>query len=190
LVMLTIAMAGPQNDVRIPRNRAVVMLVIDVSQSMRATDVEPSRLAAAQEALGNTQAACDLRERIQRDFPGSAMHDENLRRLNLLRFRMADAAEAENKPDEVIAVYEKLWMDGDCRSALSARAVKRWMELLLLRNHAGDRLSACRGGISFLETSRAAATELSEEDQAATEEVDKLTKRLQTELAAEARPGP
>jgi Ca-activated chloride channel family protein len=50
LVLLTIAMAGPQNDVRIPRNRAVVMLVIDVSQSMRATDVEPSRLAAAQEA--------------------------------------------------------------------------------------------------------------------------------------------
>jgi len=50
LVLLTIAMAGPQNDVRIPRNRAVVMLVIDVSQSMRATDIEPSRLAAAQEA--------------------------------------------------------------------------------------------------------------------------------------------
>ena len=50
LLLLTIAMAGPQNDVRIPRNRAVVMLVIDVSQSMRATDVEPSRLAAAQEA--------------------------------------------------------------------------------------------------------------------------------------------
>ncbi len=50
LVLLTIAMAGPQNDVRIPRNRAVVMLVVDVSQSMRATDVEPSRLAAAQEA--------------------------------------------------------------------------------------------------------------------------------------------
>ena len=43
-------MAGPTNDVRIPRNRAVVMLVIDVSQSMRATDVAPSRLAAAQEA--------------------------------------------------------------------------------------------------------------------------------------------
>jgi Ca-activated chloride channel family protein len=50
LVMFTIAMAGPQNDVRTPRNRAVVMLVIDVSQSMRATDVEPSRLAAAQVA--------------------------------------------------------------------------------------------------------------------------------------------
>src|SRR4051795_2195114 len=50
LVLFTIAMAGPQNDVRTPRNRAVVMLVIDVSQSMRATDVSPNRLAAAQEA--------------------------------------------------------------------------------------------------------------------------------------------
>ncbi|WP_197381373.1 VWA domain-containing protein [Mycolicibacterium mengxianglii] len=50
LTLLTIAMAGPTHDVRIPRNRAVVMLVIDVSQSMRATDVAPSRLAAAQEA--------------------------------------------------------------------------------------------------------------------------------------------
>jgi Ca-activated chloride channel homolog len=50
LLLLTVAMAGPTHDVRIPRNRAVVMLVIDVSQSMRATDVAPSRLAAAQEA--------------------------------------------------------------------------------------------------------------------------------------------
>ncbi|MBU9764955.1 VWA domain-containing protein [Mycobacterium sp. TNTM28] len=50
LVLLTVAMAGPTHDVRIPRNRAVVMLVVDVSQSMRATDVAPSRLVAAQEA--------------------------------------------------------------------------------------------------------------------------------------------
>src|ERR1700755_3079746 len=50
LVLFTIAMAGPTNDIRIPRNRAVVMLVIDVSQSMRATDVAPNRMAAAQEA--------------------------------------------------------------------------------------------------------------------------------------------
>jgi Ca-activated chloride channel homolog len=50
LVLFTVAMAGPTRDVRIPRNRAVVMLVIDVSQSMRATDVAPSRMAAAQEA--------------------------------------------------------------------------------------------------------------------------------------------
>lgn len=50
LVLFTIAMAGPTHDVWIPRNRAVVMLVIDVSRSMDATDVEPNRLAAAQEA--------------------------------------------------------------------------------------------------------------------------------------------
>jgi Ca-activated chloride channel family protein len=50
LVLFTVALAGPTHDVRIPRNRAVVMLVIDVSQSMRAVDVAPSRLAAAQDA--------------------------------------------------------------------------------------------------------------------------------------------
>ena len=50
LLLFTIAMAGPTHDIRIPRYRAVVMLVIDVSQSMRATDVEPNRMVAAQEA--------------------------------------------------------------------------------------------------------------------------------------------
>jgi Ca-activated chloride channel family protein len=50
LVLFTVAMAGPTHDVKIPRNRAVVMLVIDVSQSMKATDVSPNRLAATQEA--------------------------------------------------------------------------------------------------------------------------------------------
>jgi Ca-activated chloride channel homolog len=50
MVLFTIAMAAPTYEIRIPRNRAVVMLVIDVSQSMRATDVAPNRMAAAQEA--------------------------------------------------------------------------------------------------------------------------------------------
>ncbi|WP_199189947.1 VWA domain-containing protein [Mycobacterium sp. ENV421] len=50
LALLTTAMAGPTHDVRIPRNRAVVMLVIDVSESMSATDVAPSRIEAAREA--------------------------------------------------------------------------------------------------------------------------------------------
>ena len=50
LAVLTTAMAGPTDDVRVPRNRAVVMLVIDVSESMVATDVAPSRLEAAKEA--------------------------------------------------------------------------------------------------------------------------------------------
>jgi Ca-activated chloride channel family protein len=50
LALLTTAMAGPTHDLRVPRNRAVVMLVIDVSESMVATDVAPNRLEAAKEA--------------------------------------------------------------------------------------------------------------------------------------------
>jgi Ca-activated chloride channel homolog len=50
LVFLTVALAGPTRDTRIPRNRAVIMLVVDVSQSMGATDESPSRLGAAQDA--------------------------------------------------------------------------------------------------------------------------------------------
>jgi Ca-activated chloride channel family protein len=50
LVPLTIALAQPSRDIRVPRNRAVIMLVIDVSQSMNATDVPPSRLVAAKHA--------------------------------------------------------------------------------------------------------------------------------------------
>jgi Ca-activated chloride channel family protein len=50
LVLLTVALATPTHDMRIPRNRAVIMLVIDVSNSMRATDVPPNRLKAAEQA--------------------------------------------------------------------------------------------------------------------------------------------
>ncbi|MUM26845.1 MULTISPECIES: VWA domain-containing protein [unclassified Mycolicibacterium] len=50
LALMTTAMAGPTDDIRVPRNRAVVMLVIDVSESMAATDVAPSRIEAARDA--------------------------------------------------------------------------------------------------------------------------------------------
>ncbi|WP_226436940.1 VWA domain-containing protein [Rhodococcus yananensis] len=50
LALLTVALAGPTAEQRVPRNRATVVLAIDVSLSMESTDIEPSRLAAAQEA--------------------------------------------------------------------------------------------------------------------------------------------
>jgi Ca-activated chloride channel family protein len=50
LLVLTVALAGPTGQQRVPRNRATVMLVVDVSLSMESTDVAPSRLQAAQVA--------------------------------------------------------------------------------------------------------------------------------------------
>ncbi|MGH3564956.1 MAG: VWA domain-containing protein [Pseudonocardia sp.] len=50
LAVLSVALAGPLVEARVPRNRATVVLVIDVSLSMQATDVAPSRIAAAQTA--------------------------------------------------------------------------------------------------------------------------------------------
>src|SRR5690625_2664956 len=40
LLLFTVAMAGPTNDVRSPRNRAVVMPVVDVYMSRQRGDVE------------------------------------------------------------------------------------------------------------------------------------------------------
>ncbi|QGK69886.1 VWA domain-containing protein [Allosaccharopolyspora coralli] len=47
LVLLTVGLAGPTSEQKIPRNRATVMLTIDVSLSMMAKDVDPNRLDAA-----------------------------------------------------------------------------------------------------------------------------------------------
>ncbi|HLS75631.1 MAG TPA: VWA domain-containing protein [Nocardia sp.] len=50
LVFLTVAAAGPTAVQKVPRNRATVVLVMDVSLSMEAQDVPPNRLSVAQQA--------------------------------------------------------------------------------------------------------------------------------------------
>jgi Ca-activated chloride channel family protein len=51
LAALCVALARPHRSTLVVSDRATVVLVIDVSGSMQATDVKPSRLAAAQAAV-------------------------------------------------------------------------------------------------------------------------------------------
>jgi Ca-activated chloride channel homolog len=50
LAVLVAAMARPQATVKTPRREATVILAVDVSNSMAATDVKPSRIEAAKAA--------------------------------------------------------------------------------------------------------------------------------------------
>lgn len=50
MILMVVGLAGPTANAKVPRNRATVILVVDVSLSMQSTDVDPTRLGAAQQA--------------------------------------------------------------------------------------------------------------------------------------------
>ena len=51
LAALCVGVARPQRETLVPKDRATVILVIDVSRSMQAKDVKPSRIGAAAQAV-------------------------------------------------------------------------------------------------------------------------------------------
>jgi len=53
MAALVLALARPSMAVQVPREEATIILTMDVSGSMTATDVSPSRLAAAQQAAND-----------------------------------------------------------------------------------------------------------------------------------------
>ena len=94
LSALVVGMARPQVAVAVPRQEATVILAMDSSGSMTATDVQPDRMTAAREAAssfveglpnGFRVGVVSFSNEADVVVPPTADHDEALRGLSALR---------------------------------------------------------------------------------------------------------
>jgi Ca-activated chloride channel family protein len=142
-IVLFVALARPEATAQVPRDRATIMLVIDVSISMTSQDVQPTRLVAARQAADafleqlpdrfqvglitfaaaprveslpttDREAVRDLLARTQ-PRGGTAVGDAILRALQASRPR--DAVNDQRPPTSVL-----LLTDGNSRSGIDPLA--------------------------------------------------------------------
>ncbi|WP_091533097.1 VWA domain-containing protein [Microlunatus soli] len=100
LLTLTVAFAKPKDTVQVPRERATIVVAIDVSNSMMATDVKPDRLTAAKQ--GAVQFVKNLPEKFNVsvvEFAGTAnillppttQHEDAITAINTMRLQPSTA---------------------------------------------------------------------------------------------------
>jgi len=106
LVAMVVSLARPTRDERVPRERATVLLAIDVSISMDATDVAPSRLDAAR------AAATSFAERLPE-------------RVNLGLVSFAGTAAGRETPTQGFAVSQPSSRSACCNVAPTTRTTFR-----------------------------------------------------------------
>ncbi len=92
LAGLILALARPQAITLVPKEQATVMLVVDVSGSMNATDVQPTRLLAAQQAASTF--VDELPEKFRVGVVSFSMTAQTLTRPTTDRLAVHDAIDS------------------------------------------------------------------------------------------------
>ncbi|WP_020579385.1 VWA domain-containing protein [Actinopolymorpha alba] len=121
LVLLTLAIARPVTDVRVPRERATVLVALDTSLSMRATDVAPSRIEVAKQAA--TEFVEGLPERFNVGVVGFSGTASVAARPSTDR-QVAVTAIQDLTLGESTAIGEAVFTSLDSIASLDARAAE------------------------------------------------------------------